>query len=118
MLLANHFLQLLPPLSTPSLLGLLVAVVVGGLTLGWLLGAANVVARRRSLWLLRGAILAIVVTVLLNPVRVDELPGPVERPELFYLLDTSASMQIGSPRSRWEETLERIETAHKLAESS
>jgi uncharacterized membrane protein len=91
---------------------------VGALVLGWLLGAANTVSQRRSLWLLRGGILAIVAIVLLNPVRVDELPGPVERPEMFYLLDTSSSMQIGSPRSRWDETLDRIAAAHKLADSS
>jgi hypothetical protein len=118
MLLADHFLQFLPPVALPALLGLLAAALAGGLAVGWLLGAANVVARRWTLWALRGVILAIVVLVLLNPVRVDELPGPIERPEMFYLLDTSASMQIGSPRSRWEETLERIESAQKLAESS
>jgi hypothetical protein len=118
MLLADSFLQFLPPLAPLALLGLLAALVTAGLALGWLLGGANIVARRWSLWLLRGAILAIVIVVLLNPVRVEELPGPVERPEIFYLLDTSASMQIGSPRSRWDETLLRIEEAHKLAESS
>src|SRR5205085_8152159 len=47
-----------------------------------------------------------------------ELPGPVERPEMFYLLDTSASMQIGSPRSRWNDVLARIDEAQKLAGSS
>src|SRR6267142_1175872 len=118
MLLADYSLQFLPALTPLALLGLLAALLAAGLALGWLLGAANVVARRWSLWLLRGAILAVVIVVLLNPVRVDELPGPVERPEMFYLLDTSASMQIGSPRSRWDETLRRIEEAHKLAESS
>jgi hypothetical protein len=118
MLLANSSLSLLPPLTPLALVGLLAAVVAGGLALGWLLGAANSVSRRWSLRLLRGVILAIVGAVLLNPVRVDELPGPVERPELFYLLDTSASMQIGNPRSRWDEALERIDTAQKLADSS
>ncbi|MGH7134886.1 MAG: hypothetical protein ACREHD_04050, partial [Pirellulales bacterium] len=71
-----------------------------------------------SLWILRGAILAVVGVVLLNPVRVDELPGPVERPEMFYLLDTSASMQMGSPKTRWNETLEIISQAQELAASS
>jgi uncharacterized membrane protein len=118
MLLADSSLQFLPPLTPLALLGLLAVLLAAGLALGWLLGAANVVARRWSLWLLRGSILAVVIVVLLNPVRVDELAGPVERPEMFYLLDTSASMQIGSPRSRWDETLRRIEEAHKLAESS
>src|SRR5215468_8385673 len=102
MLLADSFLQLLPPLTPGLLLGLLVALLL----------ASNVVSRRWGLWLLRASILAIVIAILLNPVRVDELPGPIERPEMFYLLDTSASMQIGNPRSRWDETLLRINEAH------
>ena len=118
LLLADQFLQLLPPVSPLALVGVAAALTAGGLLLGWLLGAANAVSRRRSLRLLRGGILTIVAVVLLNPVRVDELPGSVERPEIFYLLDTSSSMQIGSPRSRWQETLEQIDAAHKLAESS
>jgi hypothetical protein len=118
MLLADSFMQFLPPLTPLALLGLLTALLAAGLGLGWLLGATNAVARRWSLWLMRGAILATVILILLNPVRIDELPGPIERPEMFYLLDTSASMQIGSPRSRWDETLERIEKARQLSESS
>src|SRR5262245_49007380 len=118
MLLAQSNSQFLPPLAPLALLALLAALAAAGLGLGWLLGAANVVARRWSLWLVRGAILACVGVILLNPVRVDELPGPVERPELFYLVDTSSSMQIGSPRSRWDEALTRIDDAQRLAESS
>jgi len=103
MLLADSFTQFLPPLTPLALLALLAALLVGGLGLGWLLGAANVVARRWSLWALRSVVLAVVWAILLNPVRVDEASGPVERPEMFYLLDTSSSMQIGNPRSRWDE---------------
>ena len=33
--------------------------------------------------------------IIINPVRIDETPGIVERPKLFYLLDTSQSMAIG-----------------------
>lgn len=118
LLLADNLLQLLPPLPPLALAGLAAILALGGMILDWLLGAANVVSQRWSLWLLRGAILTIVAIVLLNPVRVEELPGPVERPEMFYLLDTSASMQIGSPRSRWDETLARIDAAQKLVDSS
>src|SRR6188768_2176342 len=109
MLLADNILQLLPPLSPLALVGLAAILALSGIILGWLLGAANTVSQRWSLWLLRGATWTIVAIVLLNPVQVEELPGPVERPEMFYLLDTSSSMQIGSPRSRWDETLTRID---------
>src|SRR4029453_5452508 len=118
MLLAQSNGQFLPPLAPLALLALLATLTAAGLGLGWLLGAANVVARRWGLWLGGGGVLGCVGIILLNPVRVDELPGPVERPELFYLLDTSSSMQIGSPRSRWDEALARIDEAQRLAESS
>src|SRR5262249_29362850 len=55
------------------------------------------------------AILALVGLILLNPVRVDETPGPVERPRVFYLLDASQSMAIGKGTStRWEQVVGSI----------
>ena len=65
----------------------------------WLLGPANEVARRAGLWAIRGVILALVALVLFNPVRVTETPGPTQKPEIFYLLDTSASMQMSNSAS-------------------
>src|SRR5215469_3587686 len=118
MLFADSFTEFLPPISFGSALAVIAAAALAVLLLRKLLGPANAVSRRWSLWVLRGAILAIVALVLLNPVRVDELPGPVERPEMFYLLDTSASMQMGSPKSRWDESLETISEAQRLAASS
>src|SRR5260370_231167 len=52
-------------------------------------------ARHRALWVLRGAIGAVLGLILLNPVRVEETPGSVERPKVMYLLDTSQSMALG-----------------------
>jgi uncharacterized membrane protein len=118
MLLAESSTQLLPPISALGLFGLAASLALAGFALSWLLGAANVVSRRWSLRILRGTILAIAGMILLNPARIDESPGPVERPEVFYLLDSSSSMQIGSPRSRWDEALARIEEAGRLAPSS
>lgn len=110
--------QFKPPLSVGQALGLFAAVVIGGLLLRLLLGRANAVSRRWSLWALRGVIVLVVIGVLANPVRVKKIPGPVQRPELFYLLDASASMQMGNPRSRWDESLRLIQEAQKLAASS
>src|SRR5438874_1445560 len=91
--------QLMPALSVLALAALLGSVAIGIFVARALLGSANPVARHRGLWVLRGGILALTLLVLLNPVSILELPGPVERPELFYLLDASSSMAIGSPTS-------------------
>src|SRR5205809_2962393 len=118
MLLAATSVQLLPPFTAGLAFGLLAAVVAMVLLLRWLLGTANPVARRGVLWALRGAILLLIGLILVNPVRLTELAGPIQRPEVFYLLDTSASMQMGNPRSRWDESLEVIHQAQELAASS
>lgn len=110
--------EFLPQLPAAVALALVVGLPLAAWLLGRLLGPANAVSRRWSLWGLRGAILALVAVVLFNPVRVDESPGPVERPEMFYLLDASASMQMGSPKPRWDEALELIAAAQRLAPSS
>jgi len=114
MLLAEATSRFLPPLSPLTLLGIVGAALVVLLAARWLLGPANEVARRGSLWALRGIILALVALVLFNPVRVTETPGPHQRPEIFYLLDTSASMQMGAPRSRWDESLALLKGAQQL----
>ena len=118
MLFADSFAELLPPISVTAVVALFSALLGGALVLRWMLGPSNAVSRRWSLWMLRAAILVIVAVVLLNPVRVDELPGPVQRPEVFYLVDSSASMQMGNPRSRWDEILRLIRESYQMAASS
>ncbi|HEX5104609.1 MAG TPA: vWA domain-containing protein, partial [Pirellulaceae bacterium] len=118
MLLADSFLRFLPPLSPGQAFALAAAAIAATLLAGWLLGPANPVARRWSLWSLRAGIVGLVVLVILNPVQVDELPGPLKRPEVFYLLDASASMQMGNPRSRWDQALEMIRAADRQAADS
>ncbi len=112
------FTEFLPPLSLAAVLALAAVVPCAVLLLRWLMGPANAVSRRWSLWTLRGAIMLVVLLVLANPVRVDELPGPVERPEMFYLLDTSASMRLGSPESRWQQSLALIDQTRRLVPQS
>jgi hypothetical protein len=118
MLLAASTSKFLPLLSPMTIVCLLVGCAAAALLLGWILGPANPVARRWSLWGLRAAILLIVVVVLLNPVKVDQLEGPKQHPEIFYLVDASASMQMGNPRSRWDESLATIRAAHQKAGDS
>jgi uncharacterized membrane protein len=111
-------LDLLPPFSLLALLAVVGCVAVCALLFAWLLGAPNSVSRHTGLWVLRGLVLAIVIIVLLNPVYIDHLPGPFQRPEMFYLVDTSASMQMGDPRTRWEESLDFIKDAGNRASAS
>ncbi len=118
MLLAQTTNQFLPPLSPGEAFALAAAAVVAALVASWLLGPPNPVARHWGLWSLRAVIVGLVVLVLLNPVKVDELPGPVKQPEVFYLLDTSASMELGNPSSRWDESLAMIRSAGELAADS
>ena len=93
-LFANSQTEFLPPLSRGTAAVVIVATLLAVLLLCKLLSPANAVSRNWGLWVLRGTILSIVIGVLANPVRIDESPGPVQRPEMFYLLDTSASMQM------------------------
>lgn len=114
----EHWFAFLPPLAVGVALSVFASIVAAAMVLRWLLGPPNAVSRRWSLWLVRGAILVIVAIVLFNPVRVDQLPGPFQRPEMFYLFDTSASMQMGNPRTRWDESLALVKRANQLASSS
>jgi len=101
--------------ATPYSLGLLLALVVAALAgfalLRWASGRPIAPARRPVLLVLRLAILAILVLIIINPVRVDETPGTVERPRLFYLLDTSQSMAIGKEKTRWDQVVQTIRDA-------
>src|SRR5262245_55748705 len=83
------------PWLAPALLTLLWAWRRGG----------PAMARSRSwaLWLFRGCALALLVLIVLNPVRVSVTPGIVSRPEVHVLLDASQSMLLGTPESRWQE---------------
>jgi uncharacterized membrane protein len=101
--------------ATPYSLGLLLAMAVAALAafalLRWASGRPIAPARRAGLLLLRLSILAILGLIIINPVRVDETPGTVERPKLFYLLDTSQSMAIGKSSTRWEQVVQTIRDA-------
>src|SRR5262249_35927113 len=76
------------------------------LALAWLRqrsGPAVTRSHHAALWVLRGAALAVLVAIGLNPVHVSVTPGSVRRPEVHVLLDASQSMKLGSPDSRWQE---------------
>ncbi len=105
-------IQWAPPYSLGLLLALAVAALAGYAILRWASGRPIAPARRVGLLAIRLAILALVGLIVLNPVRVDEAPGTVERPRVFYLLDASQSMAIGKgTTTRWEQVLGSIRDA-------
>ena len=106
-------IQWATPYSLGLLLALAVAAVVGFALLRWASGRPIAPARRVGLLVIRLAILAILGLIIINPVRVDETPGTVERPKVFYLLDTSQSMAIGKGATRWEQVVQTIRDADR-----
>ena len=76
--------EFLPPISF-STLGLCIAAVAAVYFIGRLLfGSAETIARRRLLIGLRCAVLMVLAMLFLNPVKTTEIPGDIDRPELFY----------------------------------
>jgi len=105
-------IQLESPFAQSLLLLAALAAVAAWALVRWLVGPPAAISRRSGLYVLRGIAIATLLLVLANPVRVSQAPGVIERPELFYLLDSSQSMTLGDPITRWDEALRTIhETA-------
>ncbi len=104
--------------ATPFSIRLLAASAVGAIlvffVLRKLVGGPIAPARRWGLWALRLAILAILAAILVNPVRVEETPGAIERAKVVYLVDSSQSMALGETgKTRWDQVAETIRAAEK-----
>jgi uncharacterized membrane protein len=98
-------LQFLPPLSAPFTIALIVVGLVAFALLRWLSGPPAAVKRPWPLLALRLAAVLTLVVILLNPSNVSESPGPIKRSDLFFLLDTSESMAVGEPETRFDEAV-------------
>ena len=98
-------LQWAPPFS----IALVTAAAVGSVAVFLLLrqtaGRPIAPARRRSLLVFRVLILAVLGLILANPIQVDETAGPIERPKVIYLLDSSQSMALGKGATRFEQVV-------------
>jgi hypothetical protein len=70
--------------------------------------ARSPAARGWALLVLRGGVLALVLCILLNPVRVTETRLPPRVPEVVYLVDCSRSMALDRPQSRLDQVKEAI----------
>lgn len=107
-------ISLLSPLTAGVLARLVGSVVLGFVLLRWWFGPPAAVARRWSLLLVRGLLVGLTAVILLNPCEVDETPGPIERPDMFYLLDSSQSMAIGDGETRFEHAVRLMREAEQL----
>ena len=94
-------LQFLTPLTAAVAGALAAALLIGFGLLRWLGGPPVAIARRWGLIGLRAAAVGTLLLILLNPSDVSQTPGPVDRPDVFYLLDASQSMAVGDQETRF-----------------
>ena len=111
-------LQLLPQLSLPQTVGLLLAFVVGWVVLRLVFGGTERIAKRWPLFALRSLLFGVLALLLLNPVITTRTEGDVERSELFYIVDSSASMNMGSGSTRWSDSVKMIQEADEAVRKS
>jgi uncharacterized membrane protein len=76
--------------------------------------ARSPVARNWLLLLLRGGVLALLLAILLNFVRVTEARLPPRTQEVVYLVDCSRSMALDRPTSRIDQVKQVIDRAQRL----
>ena len=85
-------IEFLSPVTLGTALAAVCLVAVGVYVARLLAGPSAEISRRWELLVIRGLVLVVIAVLLLNPAGVEESPGVRQRPEVFYLLDTSASM--------------------------
>jgi len=110
-------IDFLPPVSSGLLATLAAAAIVAFLLLRLAAAPPAANARRWGLLMIRALAVVTLLAILANPVRVDELPGAVERPRVLYLLDVSESMSLGDETTRFEEATRTIDEVHELLPS-
>lgn len=92
----------LSPLTASIVAALVATILVGFTLLRWFSGPPAAVARRWGLIAIRAAAVVTLLLILLNPSDVSQTPGPIDRPDLFYLLDASQSMAVGDRETRFD----------------
>ncbi|HEY2253793.1 MAG TPA: vWA domain-containing protein, partial [Planctomycetaceae bacterium] len=108
-------IKLKPPVPFETVLWLAAAALAVLLVLRLVAGPPAAISRRVGLYILRAALVATILAILLNPVHVEELPGSIDAPDVFYLLDSSTSMAMGTSESRWDSITRMIREAQQKA---
>lgn len=107
--------KFLPPVPFETVAWLAAGAVAALLVLRLLAGPPAAISRRAGLYVLRALVVLTLLALLLNPVKVQELPGSIDPPDVFYLLDASHSMSMGTGSTRWDDAAGMIRDAQKLA---
>ena len=110
--------EFLPQLTSTQTFAIAGAIAVMWLIIRAMTGQPVRVARRKSLLAIRAAIFCLLALLFLNPVRVTTTPGATQRSEMLYLLDSSASMQMGSGQTRWQSALAMIDGSDRTIDQA
>ena len=94
--------QFLSPLNVALFGAVAISFLVGFGVLRLLGGPPTAMSRHWGLIGIRTAAVVTLLVILLNPSNVTRMPGPIDRSDMFYLLDTSQSMAVGDNESRFE----------------
>ena len=105
-------LSFLTPLTVAVTAVIAALLLISFAVLRWLGGPPAAVARRWSLIGIRAAAVATLIVILLNPSDVSQTPGPIDRPDVFYLLDSSQSMAVGDQETRFNHALRMMREAN------
>ena len=92
----------LSPLTVSIVAALAASLFMAFALLRWLSGPPAAIARRWGLIGIRTAAIVTLLLILLNPSDVSQTPGPIDRPDIFYLLDSSQSMAVGDKETRFD----------------
>ena len=108
--------ELLPTISPYFLWALLAVVFAVYAAVRLATGPANYLAKNMGILALRGALVALLLALLTNPVRVTELPNTFRPPEVFFVLDASESMAMeNGEATRWEQAADLIRHSTRSA---
>src|SRR5207302_7345413 len=77
--------------------------------------ARSPIARSWPLLIVRGAVLAVLLALLLNPVRITQSRLPPQAPEVCYLVDCSRSIALDKPVSRLDQVKGVLARSKRLA---
>lgn len=98
-------ISFLTPMTTITTVLVAVGLCVGFALLRWICGPPAAVARRWGLIGLRLLAVATLLMILLNPSQVSQSPGLIDRPDIFFLLDSSQSMAVGDGETRFDHSV-------------
>ncbi len=107
--------KIAPPVSLETVLWLAALAVAILLLMRFLAGPPAAISRRLGLYALRATLLLALLALLFNPVNIEEQPGSLDLPDVFYLIDASHSMAMGTGTTRWETATAMIRDAQEAA---